>query len=116
MGKWKHIMSEVDPQARTGVCEACGSVALRSKGPGKWGCQNGKRSRHHGLTPTEMRALTDGAKCAVCGLTGSLKVDHEHASGKIRGVLCHGCNVAIGHMRDDPDRLRAAARYLESHP
>ncbi len=63
-----------------------------------------------------MRALKDGAKCAICGFGGSLKVDHEHTSGKIRGVLCHNCNVAIGHMRDDPTRLRAAAQYLELHP
>lgn len=57
--------------------------------------------------------------CLICrqspdGTTrhGRLYVDHCHDSGKVRGLLCHGCNVSLGHMRDDADRLEAAARYL----
>lgn len=60
--------------------------------------------------------------CAICGdtevmvikrRTFSLAVDHDHSTGKIRGILCHGCNRALGLMKDDPSRLRAAADYLE---
>ncbi|MBV9043118.1 MAG: endonuclease VII domain-containing protein, partial [Acidimicrobiia bacterium] len=49
-------------------------------------------------------ASQDGG-CAICGrLPGSrnLHVDHDHATGAVRGLLCFACNVAIGHLRDDP--------------
>lgn len=57
--------------------------------------------------------------CAICKMPNSngkrLSVDHDHSTGQIRGLLCAQCNFAIGHMKDDPNRLRAAAVYLESH-
>ena len=71
------------------------------------------------------RLRAQGGVCAVCGQpetvidkrTGvprELSVDHEHTTGCIRGLLCIGCNIALGHMHDSPDLLRAAADYLET--
>jgi Recombination endonuclease VII len=77
--------------------------------------------RRYGMTQEEVAALLvsqDGG-CAICGVTepkgrhGGFHVDHDHATGKVRGILCHGCNVSLGHFRDDPALLRAAIRYLE---
>lgn len=72
---------------------------------------------------TEMHAAQDGA-CAICHETQSIElaVDHDHrccpganSCGRcIRGLLCWACNTAIGQMRDEPARLRAAAAYLEA--
>lgn len=68
-----------------------------------------------------MRAAQDDL-CAICGqpetakrgdVTIPLSIDHCHASGKIRSLLCGRCNTAIGQMLDDPVRLRAAADYVE---
>lgn len=39
-------------------------------------------------------------------------IDHDHASGRVRGVLCHHCNLALGHFKDDPELLTRAIRYL----
>lgn len=39
--------------------------------------------------------------------------DHDHKTGKPRGILCRNCNMALGYMCDDPSRLRLAADYLE---
>ena len=54
--------------------------------------------------------------CAICsGVNANgrrLSVDHHHTTGVVRALLCFACNVAIGHMRDDPDLLRLAAAYL----
>jgi hypothetical protein len=54
--------------------------------------------------------------CATpgCGSSTRLCVDHDHTTGRIRGILCHKCNLAAGHMGDSPARLRALADYLEA--
>lgn len=42
-------------------------------------------------------------------------VDHDHATEKIRGIICLRCNHMLGHAKDDPDTLRRGAAYLEKH-
>lgn len=56
--------------------------------------------------------------CAICKgpptpARTRLSVDHDHASGQIRGLLCDNCNLALGRMKDSPALLREAALYLE---
>jgi hypothetical protein len=56
-----------------------------------------------------------GGDCAICGKPQgkiSLHVDHDHESGEIRGLLCLGCNNALGQFKDDCDLLARAAGYL----
>jgi translation initiation factor 2 beta subunit (eIF-2beta)/eIF-5 len=57
--------------------------------------------------------------CAICGSpdpgtnrTSRFAVDHCHVTGKVRGLLCGQCNLAIGYMKDRPDLLIKAAEYL----
>lgn len=60
---------------------------------------------------------TQRGGCAICGGHDGekcLAVDHCHTAGRVRGLLCQNCNQALGKMKDDPARLRAAATYLES--
>lgn len=45
-----------------------------------------------------------------------MSVDHDHRSGRVRGVLCDPCNIGIGGLRDDPSLLAAAIVYLERPP
>lgn len=56
------------------------------------------------------------SKCAICGEGPTertrLTVDHDHVTGKIRGLLCHRCNLVIGRMEDNPKLLTSAAAYL----
>jgi predicted nucleic acid-binding Zn ribbon protein len=80
------------------------------------------RTRAYGIT-AEWYAetlITQGNACAICrdtepGGKGGWHVDHDHATGKVRGLLCHGCNIALGYLKDDITRLRAAIAYLEAH-
>lgn len=75
--------------------------------------------RQYGLTPetyAEMFAA-QGDRCKICGTSeaparGSFCVDHDHKTGKVRGILCSECNTGLGKFRDDPDLLRAAIAYL----
>jgi hypothetical protein len=76
----------------------------------------------YGITREEYDALTikQGGLCAICkgsdprrGKSTRLFVDHDHETGRVRGLLCHRCNVALGGFSDDIARLRAAANYLE---
>lgn len=72
----------------------------------------------YGMSPEEYSTLmaAQGGKCAICRSScprGRLSVDHNHETGEIRGLLCRDCNRALGIFRDDPDRLRKAAEYLE---
>lgn len=51
-------------------------------------------------------------QCVICGDSGKLVVDHDHQTGKVRGMLCNHCNRGLGHFRDDPMLLEFAAQYL----
>lgn len=71
--------------------------------------------KNYGLSLDEFHTMLaqQCGKCAVCLRDCALNVDHCHTSGVVRGLLCSGCNVALGRMQDDPARLRRAADYLE---
>jgi hypothetical protein len=81
--------------------------------------------KRYGLTIAEYEAMVaaqDG-RCAICGCrpdgpsyhTGRLHVDHDHATGRRRRLLCNGCNVGLGAFRDDPEVLRRAAEYIQRY-
>jgi hypothetical protein len=77
--------------------------------------------RHHGITLEqfeEMLAEQDH-RCAVCRTDDhgghNWHVDHCHRTGRVRGILCFGCNAALGQLGDDPDRILALAAYAQHH-
>jgi len=85
--------------------------------------RHGRRLRRiYGLSVAEREAMErkQGGACAVCKRLGTefqkgLVVDHCHATGVVRALLCTLCNTGIGCFRDRPAILRAAAKYLERH-
>ncbi len=117
-----------DKKRRDGLTPQC-SACVKANNEALWPLRRDKvrrqeklrRARRLGLSPEEYDALVDrhNGRCGICqgapnGI-GGLHIDHDHASGKVRGLLCHSCNVSIGHFRDDPDLLRQAAEYIELH-
>lgn len=91
-----------------------------------YGREHNLRTRFKITGEEYARLLSDqGGGCAVCGrkethayASGKLKdlsVDHDHATGKVRGLLCFNHNQGIGRFQDSPILLRAAADYLDHH-
>lgn len=76
------------------------------------------RLKKYGLTPMTYAAMfiAQDACCAIChtDVSGSKgwTVDHDHRTGKVRGVLCGNCNTMLGHAKDDVVTLRNAITYL----
>lgn len=75
------------------------------------------RQHLYGLTEKQYVALREsqGDRCAICGgewTNGRPHVDHDHASGEVRGLLCGPCNTGLGHFKDDPGLIAAAIKYL----
>lgn len=76
--------------------------------------------RHkYNLEPQHKQALLDAQSnaCAICRYEfgqkmGDMKVDHDHATGKVRGLLCDHCNRGLGFFRDNQDNLKTAISYL----
>ena len=102
----------------------------------KWYRANRSRSRNtqliykFGITLKEYNRMvqSQGGVCAICGgvndtrrrgthngknIATSLAVDHNHKTGKVRGLLCSTCNTSIGSFKDDPVLLKKAIHYLE---
>jgi len=80
--------------------------------------------RHYGITMNELAEMWE-VQNGVCGNhkcnrvlvqeKGGFAVDHCHATGKIRGLLCRFCNVSLGNMEDDVNKLLGLIAYLQSH-
>jgi hypothetical protein len=78
--------------------------------------------RKYGITEEDYQSVlvSQGGVCAICGelelsKTGRLHIDHNHDTGKVRGLLCGQCNKGIGLFKDTPDLLLSAAKYLKRH-
>lgn len=79
------------------------------------------RFKETGWSPSDYEKAyhRQNGKCAICGCTLNssrftrFSADHDHKSGKLRGLLCNNCNTAIGLMKDSIIRLQNAIEYLK---
>lgn len=120
------------PRSILGTCIVCrlfiaSSDRVPTAGRHAGYCYECRTSMQRGMTRLDYRALyaEQGGKCGICGVYGDvypyrkgkrLVMDHDHGTGKVRGLLCRGCNYAIGILGDSPTRLYAAILYLRARP
>ena len=117
------------------TCKGCGSATRKLDFPGPrcgqcWRTEKKRRGaaaheqmvqKEYGLEPGEYEALyaLQGGRCAICqhamGLKVRLAVDHDHATGRVRGLTCKICNRLIGIAGDKPDLFIRGINYL-NHP
>ncbi len=112
---------------RMSYCKPCSIVrtsAYLQTPKGKVKARINKLKLTFGITLRRYNGIleTQHGCCAICGSsesgrkdTSHLSVDHDHETGKVRGLLCSNCNSALGHFKDDPEVIRKAADYLENH-
>lgn len=104
------------------ICRECGRIRHRQYYKENTSSISGynrskKRLSRYGITVEEYISLLENqnSKCAICKriqLTKSLAVDHNHKTGKVRGLLCGNCNLALGLLEDNATFLQAGIDYL----
>lgn len=101
-------------------CQRAYDQANRKAGTRKTGTprqrQRWNLSGRYGLTPKQVEEMKEsqGAVCAICGTTpNQWVVDHCHETGKVRGMLCHHCNIRLPTVEDGAF-VDAALRYLSN--
>lgn len=107
-------------------CETCVHHIHRERGLRKDPLRHKKRVlKKYGLTVEQYDWVVEiqGGLCAICGKPpetgngakyGRLSVDHDHATGQVRGLLCHHCNLMLGNAGDDPYTLLRGVIYLNA--
>ena len=107
----RHAAAAPARRGRLTRCRACDAPMRRRM-------RRNHQLKRYGMTIEEYEALLaqQGGTCAVCDSDNNgrtMHVDHCHANGHVRGLLCSPCNTALGLSADDPERLRSLANYLE---
>lgn len=111
---------------RTHSCKDCLKIKQKSYEIDKTFLSQYHKERNlkvkYNITAEEYkRILKDqNGKCAICGtsqedLRISLAVDHDHKTGKIRGLLCNSCNQGLGYFKDNQSNIENALYYLILH-
>lgn len=111
------------------TCKGCNKEHKRRVPQQKYCSKNCRQNysyfiRVYGITKDEVQKIADkqGGVCAICNTEGftmatyhknKLCVDHCHTTGKVRGLLCHNCNRALGLLQDNTDNLKRAIEYLK---
>jgi Pyruvate/2-oxoacid:ferredoxin oxidoreductase delta subunit len=127
-----HRLTRVVIEEKTATCSICGPTSIRVRTNKAHECMTvRKRNKNspdskmryrlrtkYGITANDHRVMMADqcGRCAICDLAcEKLVVDHNHETGQVRQLLCHGCNVAIGFLRDSAEIALAASRYLALH-
>ncbi len=112
-------------------CRHCG-IIFKPNAPSHLYCSqscadsafdNGYLKNTYGITKADHDLLYEeqGGVCKICKKEGflssakhkkKLAVDHDHETGRVRGLLCHNCNRGLGLFQDDPEILKNAIEYL----
>jgi Recombination endonuclease VII len=103
---------------RATYCKPCLNVRTKRNKQRRYGGERNFLLKHrYGIDGSEVDAIRtqQGLLCPICLAQPPQHVDHDHGTGKVRGITCFNCNGALGRFEDDITRLRAAMEYLEAH-
>ena len=112
------------PSNKTGLCnyhyhkEYHKEWQKNNKGKIKSYARKGKLLRLYNITLDEFNILLhkQNNKCAICNKKmNKICIDHNHETNRTRGLLCHNCNLLIGHAQENENILLSAIKYLQTH-
>ena len=118
---WCRESYEATHHSRRYCSDACRQSAWRSRNMTPETYRRADLKKNYGITPEDYDEMLEAQSgvCAICeqncGSGRRLAVDHNHATGAVRGLLCTKCNTSLGNANDDPQILIAMAMYLISH-
>ena len=114
------------PNTRHNHCKECTKSRVSknyAKDPMVW--RNAELQRRYGITQNDYEVMIaeQNNQCAICNTTepggrhnsGYFVVDHCHTTGKVRKLLCHNCNTALGLVGDNVDTLHKMINYLSTN-
>lgn len=114
------VKPKVNKRGFSSLCRPCHRRATKASAaryPEKLAARKRRyQVRKYGLTLDQHAAMlrAQDGRCAICLTKPSvdLCIDHDHATGRVRGLLCGRCNKALGGFKDDQDALLRALKYL----
>lgn len=98
-------------------CKPCHNARSRVSREKVGGSRTYHLTRRYGISAAEadfLLAQQEGL-CAICKAAPAVHVDHDHATGAVRALLCFNCNGGLGQFKDNPLALHAAAYYVQFH-
>ena len=110
------------PDARHYVCKQCTRERVAANhNPARYRAQHLKRQYNITVEDYDEMFEKQEGKCAICGSSSPgntrrnsyFSVDHCHSTGKVRGLLCHPCNTALGLLKDNPETITNILSYLQ---
>ena len=113
---------KISPETKHNHCKDCTRKRIKqTHDPLKY--RNQHLKRNYGITLNDYNQMLTEQKhqCVVCGTTepggkhGKFMVDHCHSTGKVRGLLCKSCNIALGEVGDNTQTLQSMIEYLQEH-
>lgn len=109
------VRNKTESSGCRNYCKTCHDTIGRNTKERLYGARRYHLKRRYGLTAAAVKALKrqQGGLCPICLSAPAEHVDHDHATGAVRAVLCFNCNGGLGQFKDDPGVLRRAAKYVE---
>jgi hypothetical protein len=103
---------------RATYCKPCHNQRMKETSERLYGGHaNFLRQRRYGVSADEVAEMVrhQGGTCAICRTKPAVHIDHDHATGRVRGILCFACNRGLGKAGDSVEVLKAMIAYLREH-
>ena len=111
------VRNASQPSGRAPYCKPCHNARGRASKEKIGGSRTYHLKRRYGISAAEADVMLADqvGVCAICKVAPAVHVDHDHATGAVRALLCFNCNGGLGQFKDDPLLLHTAAYYVQFH-